>query len=140
MIAAPHLSEAMKKYPGQEWKNLYEETLRSIDESNHTPDNISWIGTRNGEYAISWKEYQQISDFTYYSGFGGTNIPRDLIVVFTDRTWLERCEYDGEEWWQYVSIPEQSPSANKFTLTINKERSVIGPRYEITGEQENDND
>jgi len=126
----------MKKYPGNEWKNLYEETLRSIDKSNHTTDNVSWIGTANREYAISWEEYRQISDITYYSGFGGTNIPDDLIVVFTDGTWLERREYDGEEWWEYVSTPQQSPSSNKFVLAVNEEKSVIGPRYEITAEQE----
>lgn len=130
------MRKAIQKYPNKEWKNLYEETLRSIDKSNHTTDNVSWVGTADGEYAISWEEYRQISDITYDSGFGGTNIPRDLVVVFSDKNWLERRQYDGIEWWEYVSIPQQSSSPNKFTLTIDEEESFIGPQYQITVEQE----
>lgn len=136
MLREPNLRKAIQKYPNEEWKNLYEETLRSIDKSNHTTDNVSWVGTADGEYAISWEEYRQISDITYNSGFGVTNIPRDLVVVFSDKNWLERREYDGAEWWEYVSIPQQSSSPNKFTLTIDEEGSFIGPRYQITVEQE----
>lgn len=136
MFREPNLRKAIQKYPNKEWKNLYEETLRSIDKSNHTTDNVSWVGTADGEYAISWEEYRQISDITYDSGFGGTNIPRDLVVVFSDKNWLERREYDGAEWWEYVSIPQQSSSPNKFTLTTDEEESFIGPRYQITVEQE----
>lgn len=136
MIKLPHLEEAMKEYPGDQWKNLYEETLCSIAESNHTTNDIAWIGIRSSDYAINWEEYRQISDITYYSGFGGTNIPDDLIVVFDDGSWLERDEYDGNEWWKCVTPPQQPPTPKKFTLTVNQEKSVIGPRYEIDDQLE----
>ena len=136
MLREPNLKKAIQKYPNVQWKNLYEETLRIINKFDHTTNNVSWVGTTDGEYAISWEEYRQISDITYNSNFGGTNIPRDLVVVFSDKNWLERREYDGAEWWKYVSTPQKSSSPHKFTLTIDKEGSFIGPRYQITVENE----
>lgn len=45
MFREPNLRKAIQKYPNKEWKNLYEETLRSIDKSNHTTDEEeSFIG------------------------------------------------------------------------------------------------
>jgi len=136
MVNTPNLEEAMRQYPGDQWKNLYEETLRDIYESGHTPDDVSWVGSRDGFYAISWKEYRLAADITYYSGFGGINIPRDLVVVFKNGSWLKRDEYDGEEWWKYILPPKRTLSHQKFTLTISKNTSTIGPRYKITPQRD----
>lgn len=46
-------------------------------------------------------------DIDYDDGFGIQVITG--CVWFEDNQWLERCEYDGSEWWElkkYPDIPE----------------------------------
>jgi hypothetical protein len=43
-------------------------------------------------------------NFNYDSGFGGQNLFG--LVCLEDDTWLDRGEYDGSEWWQYMKLPE----------------------------------
>ena len=55
------------------------------------------------------KEFHELIDhldFEYDSGFG-----RQYIfgcIVFTDKTWLSRSEYDGSEWWKYNFTPNMN--------------------------------
>ena len=34
-------------------------------------------------------------------------------LVFKDRTWLERWEYDWSEWWEYKKCPERKLSKDE---------------------------
>lgn len=95
--------------------NLLEETLEKIADNNKTVEDVSWVGTDDGEYAILWEEFRQIADVRYDKGFGGNEIPLDLVIVFKDGTWLERAEYDGAGWWEYKTLPHKQPTTKKFT-------------------------
>jgi hypothetical protein len=44
-------------------------------------------------------------DFEYDNGYGGQNLFG--YVVFDDRSWLERHEYDGSERWDYKQTPSR---------------------------------
>lgn len=37
-------------------------------------------------------------------------------VVFKDRTWLERWEYDWSEWWEYKKCPERRLSKDEARI------------------------
>ena len=39
----------------------------------------------------------------YDDGYGSQEL--EGIVLFKDGTWLEREEYDGSEWWRYLTPP-----------------------------------
>jgi len=96
--------------------NLLEETLEAIRKSGHTVDDVSWVGSADGKYAISWEEFEEIArEVDYDSGFGAQEVACDLVVVFSDDTWLEREEYDGSEWWRYCRSPRRRPDARPFT-------------------------
>ncbi len=84
--------------------NLKRETY--IDEKE-----VAWVGTDDGEYAISWEEFLKIADIEYDSGFGLAYIPTELVVVFKDGSWLERHEYDGSESWVFKSAPVREPDS-----------------------------
>lgn len=43
-------------------------------------------------------------NFNYDSGYGGQHVFG--WIVFTDKTWLSREEYDGSEWWQFNKCPQ----------------------------------
>jgi hypothetical protein len=47
--------------------------------------------------------FLQSLDFEYDNGYGGQELFG--TIWYTDGTWSERGEYDGSEWWEYMSRP-----------------------------------
>lgn len=43
-------------------------------------------------------------DFSYDNGYGIQFIHG--TVMLDDDSWLERCEYDGSEWWEHRRKPQ----------------------------------
>lgn len=82
--------------------NLLKETEYSITSSKHTPEDVVSIGLLDPPRSCTWEEFQTIANEEYDSGYGGHEVLLDLIVLFKDGTRLERREYDGSEWWQFV--------------------------------------
>lgn len=99
--------------------NLLQETCTVMLESGKTPADIAWIGSRDGEFACTWQEFQLASDELYDNGFGGSQVALDLVMVFKDGSWLERGEYDGSEWWQLKKVPKQQASPKKITRVFS---------------------
>lgn len=91
-----------------------EETIEKIKQSGHNTADVLWVGSSDGEYAISWEEFTMIAGFDYDSGWGSQKIATDLVVVFHDGGWLDRHSYDGSEWWVFKKTPSISPSPKKF--------------------------
>jgi len=96
--------------------NLLEETLSILKSHDKSTVEIKWVG--NGEYVISWKEFEKIADIDYDSGYGAQEIASDLLVV-GGTWWLERSEYDGSEGWDYKTLPEKNLNA-KTILRVTK--------------------
>jgi len=46
----------------------------------------------------------KLADVCYNNSFGGQEIAEDLLIVGED-WWMERCEYDGSEWWEFKTMP-----------------------------------
>ena len=43
-------------------------------------------------------------DFEYNHSYGVQEVYG--TVWFKDGTWMDRCEYDGSEWWEYRRCPD----------------------------------
>lgn len=43
-------------------------------------------------------------NFEYNEGYGGQELFG--IVWLDNNDWLERGEYDGSEWWEYMGLPD----------------------------------
>lgn len=84
--------------------NLLEETLEILRYNNKTPNDVVWVGSRNGKYVESWEEFAEQADRNYDNGYGGEEVSVDLVVVGVD-WWLERWEYDGSEGWSFKKTP-----------------------------------
>jgi hypothetical protein len=82
--------------------NFLKETIEAIEKSEHTIDQIIFIGSRESGHSCTWDEFVKLADFKYDDGFGGQEIARDLIIVFSDSTYMWRGEYDGSEWWDFL--------------------------------------
>jgi hypothetical protein len=95
--------------------NLLEETIANINGSDHSVEDVDWIGSRDGEYAMSWAEFEKIADFEYNDGYGAAEIAVDLVVVFKDGSYMVRQEYDGSESWEFMEILTKKEKTKPIT-------------------------
>lgn len=95
--------------------SFLKETICAIKESDHKTSDVSFIGSLDGKYRISFKQFKKIANFDYDSGFGSPKIAIDLIICFKDNTYIKRGEYDGSEWWEYNEPLKLSKIFKEFT-------------------------
>lgn len=82
--------------------NLLTETIDAIHAAGQTPQDIFFIGSPEAGHRCTWAEFEAMADFEYDEGYGLQNVARDLVIVFTDESRLERTNYDGSENWVHV--------------------------------------
>lgn len=90
--------------------NLLAETIEALEAHDKCPAEVLWVGRKVSNYnpmyyKSTWDDFSNKANFTYDEGYGGVNIPLDLVIV-GDGFWLERHEYDGAEWWEYKELPK----------------------------------
>lgn len=99
--------------------NFYEETCKSVNASNHTIDDIDFFSMivkdesdSDKEIQFSIEDFKRNANFSYDCGYGIAEINLSLKIIFKDGSFLERREYDGSEWWEFVSISKKD--VNKY--------------------------
>lgn len=86
--------------------NAVKEIKDKCSEIEKTTSDIDWIGSRDGQMAMNWNDFERkFSNVEYDDGYGWPELAQDLVVIFNDKSWLEREEYDGAEWWEYKKCP-----------------------------------
>lgn len=70
--------------------NFKVETLNAIKNSGHKEEEVMFIGSIDGKLRISIEKFLEISDFEYDGGYGVQEIPKDLIIYFTDKSYSKR--------------------------------------------------
>lgn len=98
--------------------NFLKETLGEISSVGKKPSQVLYVGSETPSRRVSWEEFTTFADFEYDNSYGSAEIPANLIVVFSDGSWLAREEYDGAEWWAHITPPatKPDPSAIHFSL------------------------
>lgn len=85
--------------------NLWKETIRVLEEHGKTFENVEYI--QGADFGITKENFEKIAKKSDYdSGFGAARVAEDLVVV-GDNWWIERNDYDGNEWWEYKEKPKQ---------------------------------
>lgn len=93
--------------------NLLDETVEFLEKYGKTMDDVIFI--QGDAFEITRKNFETVArDTEYYSGYGAQHVPKDLVLVGED-WWIERCEYDGAEWWDFKSIPARSKYMKNIT-------------------------
>ena len=106
--------------------NFKTETLAAIGEAGKTPDDVVYVGTKDSRLAVSLQQFEAFSDFEYDSGYGGAEIPMDLVVLFSDGSYLDRREYDGSEWWEHQTQPVFNPEESQPFKLVRDSTSAFG--------------
>lgn len=109
--------------------NLLQETLEKLKTHALSPDDVAWVGSSDGEYAITWDAFAELAGgIEYDNGYGSQKIVLDLVVVLHSGHWFERAECDGSEWWEYKQTPVKTADAKAFThlegMWIHSEESL----------------
>lgn len=102
--------------------NVLKEIQLHLQEHELKEEDISWIGSENGEYAMDWPEFKdKFGDMEYDSGFGAQELVSDLVIVMNDGTYFNRWEYDGSEGWEYNKVPTRKPNSKKYEyINVNQ--------------------
>lgn len=94
--------------------NIVKETLEELKYLGLKSEDVLWVGSHDGKYAMPWDQFQaRFENVTYDSGFGAQEIAEDLVVVGAN-WWLEREEYDGSERWAFKQLPVRFDDAVPF--------------------------
>lgn len=93
--------------------NLLEETENKIKEIHKNWCDVDFICARESDWREDFNKLYRIPvfdfmkfarNFNYDNGFGGAEVNPTLRIIFSDKSWLERYEYDGAEEWVYKQI------------------------------------
>lgn len=110
-------------------KNLLTETQRMLEKNGHPPTDVLWVGGRVNRYTErsedftgTWQEFAAIANIDYNAGYGREEINLSLLVV-GDSWWLERHEFDGQEWWEYKKLPTKPENARSIKKSDVLERT-----------------
>ena len=91
----------------------------SIGKTIDDVDFIAEAGPRWEPTVGNWSEFAaQAILIDYYNGYGTAAIHHSLVIVYTDKTWSSRGEYDGAEWWKWNQIPERPPEGGPLAVRI----------------------
>ena len=83
--------------------NLLHETNFILREHGKSWKDVKFVFNSNGQ--IPKGRFNDIANQDYDDVYGITEVRQDLIIIGDD-WWLERREYDGSEWWEFVTKPE----------------------------------
>lgn len=93
---------------------IVNETIEALKENGKTPELVSWVGSKDGKYVMSWKAFEDKCDVKYDNDYGVQQVASDLVVVGRG-WWLERYEYDGSEGWAFKTTPRKTHKLLKFS-------------------------
>lgn len=103
--------------------NLFHGTIAALYENNKLASDVLWVGSRDGEYAISWEQYQKLADVDYEAANAAYSsrfyVATDLIIVGAD-WWLERPSFSGDVYdirWLFRSAPAKKASSPFTVIT-----------------------
>lgn len=89
-------------------RNLLEETIEYMACRDKYPSDVKIVyltNSKNTKTCFTWDDFAEIcADIEYDEDYGGAEINETLEIVGKD-WWLERHEYDGDEWWEFKTLP-----------------------------------
>lgn len=115
--------------------NAKEELLKALQRSGKSIEDIEFAGVY---YNCSNYDIGEIGgagcvtedtdflldflNFSYDADFGMQYI--DGYILFSDGSWLERREYDGAEWWKFMTLPTKE-SIEDYINSWKSSRDII---------------
>ena len=81
--------------------NLWKETINKLESNRKSFDDVMIIC--GNDFQITKDNFERIAKKTDYdNGYGGQEVAHDLKIIGDGFTMI-RNEYDGSEWWEFIS-------------------------------------
>ena len=123
--------------------NLKNETLEVLHNHGKRKEDVKYVCGE--DFQISLGQFWELSD-TEYDPYGAPEIATDLTLVGED-FWMERCECDGAELWDFHTMPDTTglPIREITALSVRQYNAIHKPEYgkigwetlsELNGEEE----
>lgn len=107
------------------FKNLWEMTAAFLGAQNLTPDDVRWVGSKDGRYAMTWAEFAAIADFEFCI----MDFVDSQLVIVGAGWFAQLIDPWREQFWEITRFPVQRPDAQPFTFEISPDHAY--KRYEI---------
>lgn len=98
---------------GERMKNLLDELMGAMARHGIEETDVKGVGSGDGVYGMSWKDFRPIAEHTEYSNVDGEhNITPDLYVSMNDGSWLQYMPYRDDSgrhdiWeWELMKAPD----------------------------------
>lgn len=88
--------------------------IDEIEDAVITPDRIRWIGSSDGEYAMSWEDFKkQFATTVHDPEDPTTELAADLVIKMFDDSWYER-DLSSDGAWVHRRVPTQQCGHKTF--------------------------
>lgn len=106
--------------------NLKEETLEVLHNNGKHKEDVKYVCGE--DFQISLGQFWELSDTDYNSSYGAPEIATDLTLIGDD-FWMTRGEYDGDEWWDFHTMPDTAglPIRKITALSVGQYNSICQP-------------
>ncbi len=84
--------------------NFLEETEHDLVDIGKNPEDIEAIFSNDNGFIATWKEFIKFANFEYDNEKFLNGVVEDLIIEFSDKSWLSRNYAHGFDYWQYNKL------------------------------------
>lgn len=106
--------------------NLLQETIEILKQNGKSENDVLFVMDNDTLLKNTWEWFKEnAKDIEYDEGYGHEEINCCIKVVGKD-FWLERNSYDGSEWWNFKSMPEEPENVGDFNLLDSYEMYCRG--------------
>lgn len=113
--------------------------VKQIENAVIMPDRIRWIGSSDGEYAMSWADFKKkFAHVVYDPEDPRTELAADLVIKMFDGSWYERDLASDGSSWVHRHVPVKSGDSKPYDYV--SEGSPAGSWPWSTLEELNDPD
>lgn len=106
--------------------NLLKETESALATFGLQARDVVWVGSKDGRFAIPWKNFKEIADIEYVPEPGVVKVAKDLVVAGAN-WWMERtCNEKHVEAWAFKSEPWRWLSSRPFKNVLCSEVNFSG--------------
>lgn len=97
-------------------RNLLDETIGDLAEQGKTVEDVKFV-LLTPFLKCSMVDFCYVAkDIDYDAGYGCAEI--NNIMIIGDNWWMERAEYDGSEWWEFKTAPNEPEDVIKSPSNI----------------------
>lgn len=107
--------------------NLKEATLEVLRNHGKRKEDVKYVCGE--DFQIILDQFWKLAD-TEYDPYGAPEIATDLTLVGED-FWMERCECDGAELWDFHTMPDTTglPIREITALSVRQYNAIWRPEY-----------